>query len=221
MKKGLTICLVLGALLFLFSGSAMAVPISITYLDKTDSWPGYTPYGEDEFGGPKIVSMVVTFDDVTRDLESVLVNLTDRRVFDSLFINTGGVGSYEAWDYYVWDGTVGELDPPTNAKMYTVAAAYNYKTAAEAGHPSPPRGDHPVGFDTGITEIGGLLISVSTVPEGVLYKFNSGIVLQEGFVIGYTPYCANDVILTPEPMSLLLLGVGLMGIAGLRRKFEI
>lgn len=104
--------------------------------------------------------------------------------------------------------------------MYQVADVYDYTTATEAGHPYP-RPDHPVGFDSGITPVAGLLAYAGETPTSVIYQFNPGIVMDTNFTIGYAPWCANDVILTPEPMSLLLLGVGLMGIAGLRRKLEI
>jgi len=211
MKKGSKMCLIVAAIFFLFCGSAMAV--TYTYNDNTDSFPGYTPAGFDEYGGPKITSMEITINDNTNDLMSVVVNLTDRRLFDSLFINTGGAGPYEAWDFYVKD--YWEAGYP---KFYAVAAQYDYQTATEAGHPYP-RPDHPVGFDSGITEVANILQSVVYNGSAVIYSFDSGIVMQPGFVVGYTAWCANDVILTPEPMSLLLLGLGLIGVAGIRRKF--
>ena len=163
-------------------------------------------------GGPKISSMEVTIDDQTNNLVSVVLNMTDRRLFDSLFINTGGVGPYEAWDFYVY-----QLYGP--AVLYNVGSVYDYKTATEANHPYP-RPDHPVGFDSGITADSlGILASVVSTATDLTYNFNSGIVMQRNFVIGYSPWCANDVIITtPEPMSLLLLGLGLLGVAGIRRK---
>jgi hypothetical protein len=192
-------------------GSAMAA--TYTYNDVTDSWPGYVAAGFDEYGTPKISSMMVTINDNTGDLVSVVLNMTGRQYFDSLFINTGGDGlPFEAWDYYVKGFN------PSVATLYTVAAQYDYMTATEANHPYP-RPDHPVGFDSGITADSlGLLASVVGTATDLTYTFNPGIVMSGDFVIGYTAWCANDVILTPEPSIILLLGMGLLGVGLLRRK---
>jgi len=141
-----------------------------------------------------------------------VLNITNRRVMDSLFINTGGEGPYEAWDWYVRD----LLLTDSGATLYSVGAEYIYEIATY-----PYRPNHPVGFESGITEDTlGLLASVVGTDATLTYSFNPGIVLGEGFVIGYTPDCANDVIITPEPSILLLLGLGLLGLAGVRRKFK-
>ncbi|KIE18386.1 hypothetical protein DS62_11285 [Smithella sp. SC_K08D17] len=209
MKKYLKVFGLAVAMLFILAGSALAY--SITYQDNTNSWPGYTPYLSDSIGSPQIESMTITIGD-DMNLETVVLNITNRRVMDSLFINTGGEGPYEAWDWYVRD----LLLTDSGATLYSVGAEYIYEIATY-----PYRPNHPVGFESGITEDTlGLLASVVGTDATLTYSFNPGIVLGEGFVIGYTPDCANDVIITPEPSILLLLGLGLLGLAGVRRKFK-
>jgi hypothetical protein len=159
--------------------------------------------------------MAVTINDNTRNVESVVLNMTNRFLFDSLFINTGGDGKpYEAWDFYVQDLTFNNGD---GATLYKVASSYTYELTTY-----PYRPGHPVGFTAGITADPGILVSVVGTNTTLTYTFNPGIYMYSDFVIGYTPECANDVILTstPEPMSLLLLGLGLIGVAGIRRKFK-
>lgn len=210
MKKYLKVFGLAVAMLFILAGSALAY--SITYQDNTNSWPGYTPYLYDSIGSPQIESMTITIGDSTNNLETVVLNITNRRVSDSLFINTGGEGPYEAWDWYVRDLSLTD----SGATLYSVGAEYIYEITAY-----PYRPNHPVGFESGITEATlGLLASVVGTDATLTYSFNPGIVLGEGFVIGYTPDCANDVIITPEPSILLLLGLGLLGLAGVRRKFK-
>jgi hypothetical protein len=211
MKKYLKVVGLTTVILFILAGSAMAY--SVTYTDNTDSWPGYQPAGFDNIGHPQINSMVVTINDSTNNLESVVINLTDRLVWDSLFINTGGDGlPYEAWDFYVNDT---ELDN-SGATLYKVAAQYTYLITTY-----PYRPDHPVGFTTGISQDqSGILIGVEGTATTLTYSFMPGIVMSNDFVIGYTPYCANDVILTPEPSILILFGLGLIGLAGVRRRIK-
>lgn len=217
MRKGLKIGVIVAAIFFLFGGSAMA--IQYTYPDVTDSWPGYTPYGSDSIGHPQIDSMVVTINDSTSFLESVVLNIANRVVPDSLFINTGGDGKpYEAWDFWVEDLTALTHTDGTLYE-YEVGSVYEYRITT-----FPYRPDHPVGFLSGFTaDTLGRLISVVGTASTLTYTFSTapdvGIYMYSDFVIGYTPDCANDVILTPEPMSLLLLGLGLIGMAGIRRKF--
>lgn len=221
MRKHFKLAGLVVSILVVLTSSAFAA--SYTFSDTTQAWPGYSQGGPEYYGNPKISSMVVTINDNTNMLQSVVIYLTGRTVFDSLFINTGGDGaSYEAWDFYVKDIAL------TNggANLYSVAANYEYLTAADVSlNYLYPRGDSPVGFKSGISYLntegdGGILASVLGTSTSLTYTFNDGIYMGSEWIIGYAPKCANDVILTPEPSIIMLLGFGLIGIAGLRRKMK-
>jgi hypothetical protein len=216
MKKVAKFGVLVAAIFFIFCGSAMAVTFtwSDTPPDFTDSWPGYIQAGYDNIGNPQVASISATINDITRNLEIVQLNMTNRSMFDSLFINTGGDGlPYEAWDFFVREGD------GLAAALYTVASSYTYQITA-----FPFRPDHPVGFLSGITpDALGRLASVVWTPTTLTYNFNPGIYMNRDFTIGYTQYCANEVVLTSpvaEPISLLLLGLGLVGVSVMRRKFR-
>lgn len=207
--------------------------IGATYNDNTINFPGYDylGYTADQIGIPTVNSMTVNVDPATNRLLSVIINVTDRNAvvdyyyadpditYDALFISTGGAEM--SWDYYVEDQTGSNAD---GATFYTLGGLFAYKYATQPWGTLSGRWGHPSGINVS-ANTSGVAASVISASNTLTYDFaNFNIILGPDFQIGYAEWCANDVILTPygvsEPMSLILLGLGLVGVAGYRRKFK-
>ena len=218
----------------LFS-SQSALAGSITFADNTLNFPSYSMFTQDVVGNsPLINGMTVNWNDSTGVLTNITISLGSSVVqsFDSLFINnTFSVdNNLQGWDYLVHSGGTTNVSAtkgnvPGNG-LYSVDSSYTYTTV----NTWLGRYGHANGIDsTDLTLVNGTITNYFS-NNSLIYDFSSltsGIKISDGFSIGYTPWCANDVILAsykptpsevPEPATIMLFGIGLVTLATYHKK---
>jgi len=238
MKRGL---LIIAVVIQMVIGQGVQAG-TIAFGDNTVHWAGYpsayAPYNTDDSinmpdysggfatTGPGGVLNRIDFIDVP--LNHTPPNAYNQYLLaGDLFIDTKADG---IWDYVVKSiGTYGHQGAQS-VELFNVSALNVSTNVSDAGQysyvvPGQGRDGQPIGLlsTAGATDLGAVTYSGyyngNNYSYSVYFDFGALAIdlLNSDFIVGYSPDCANDVILekvpVPEPGTMVLFGIGMLGMA--------
>lgn len=217
----------------------LASPVSAeiyTFGDTQNYWPGWNNGSGDDaldtIGTPNLFggSMTFTGSLLTGIQIDYAFAWNDSRVkFGDVFLDGDGDG---AWDYIVrtYKALAGKVDiysvdVPLNGQGYLLS----YLNTEGDNYPGSIRQTHPIAASRSwlTNDIGDATWSGWNNAIGSHSSILSGLSLSDldpqRLIIGFAPSCANDVVYehlnpVPVPAAVWLLGSGVIGLVGLRRK---
>ena len=203
---------------------------SVFYWDtwkSSDSDSGSHDNTTDSIGHPNITGGNCLVDSGLLSQVNIFYNSYDPLLkAGDLFID---VGSNLYWDYVLTSkGKIYDFTGTAFSALKGINDGFYEITDKWRGYDI--RNDHPFALsDEGIAsaiEYGGFNFAGFSDADGSINFTGFGLNVGSSFTLAFGPNCANDMIYetvtapTPVPAALLLLGSGLIGLAGLRKKLK-
>jgi len=226
MKQLIFLCTIFFMSVVFLCSTTPVQATAFSFGDDSIFWPGWGNGIEDHqdvIGVPDLIGgSVEIVDGILTQVTFNYAGNDSRLRSGDLFID---LGSDAAWDFVAQEATLTQYQLGTGVDLSSNSYLLSNETWSYTN--GNIRDGHPVSYilneQLDLVIGNGFLLTDFNADNGkILFAGLEIPVLSEGFTIGFTPNCANDVVYervsVPEPGSMLLLGAFMIGMATVGRK---